>query len=132
MWANSFMIPGFFKSIDDIRYQIQFELLTRLQPGRFYPDLGPDGTDLTIHFNERDSAPAAPGTAALHMKGVSMRFMIDDTAIYGEDEAPLDIPGMSKPDPESHEFLIFADTGTIRGDIESRSLIINLSDGMWL
>ncbi|MBI5154424.1 LptF/LptG family permease [Candidatus Poribacteria bacterium] len=132
MWGNQKGIPRLFHLIDDIRYQIQFDLVTNLKPGRFYGDLGAEGSELTIYYERQIKPKPGEATAALHMQGVNLRLKVDEPASEEEDSATEEGKaggGTDKADPKSHEFLIFADDGLIEGDLESQELRLKLRGG---
>ncbi|MCB2155077.1 LptF/LptG family permease [bacterium] len=119
MWGNSILIPRMFGKVDDLRYRIQFELLTNLQPGRFYGDLGPKDTEVTLFFEERAGGQRA-SNSLLEMRGVNMRIKVEPEAMIG---------GVDGGDRD-REFLIFSDKGTIEGDLTDQQLNVVLSDGL--
>lgn len=117
MWGNSILIPRMFGMVDDLRYRIQFELLTNLQPGRFYSELGPEDTEITLFFEQRQVRPQSQ-ESLLEMRGVNMRVKVEPASV---------LPDM---DSGEREFLIFSDRGTIEADVASQRLDVVLSDGL--
>ena len=138
MFANNEIVPRLLNRIDEIRYDVQFDLLTSLQPQRFYSDLGQSDIETTRYYRERGTPPAGastdPDKRQLHMTGVSMRFKAERGAFMAADaeRARMLTPQERAELNSDEEFLVFARTGIIEGDREQGELRIILHDGTLL
>jgi len=128
LWANQGPIPRLFQRIDDIRYDIQFDLLTNLKPGIFYSELGTKDRELTLYYEQRTTPLEGQDQAGrLEMRRVSMRMEARRGSFY---------PGQNPADEreaeklaEQLDILVTADRGLIVGDPELQQLRATLYDG---
>lgn len=132
--VNQYAIPRMYQRVDQIRYEVQFDLLTNLQPQRFYTDLGTEEGDLTLHYERRGDASMLPEDhrqPGLVMKGVSMRFESQRQALLPATAAQAaDLPPEQRADLDQEvRILVFARAGVIHGDPDTQRLAITLHDG---
>ena len=105
--ANYSLVPNLMYKGTDLFYRLEFQVLTTLEPGRFYNDLGGKDVDLTLYYRERD-----PKTN--DMIGVNMRLVGGLEKIAGQKEA---------------ETVIVASRGRIEAYPEQKAVQIRLFDG---
>ena len=105
--ANYSLVPNLMYKGTDLFYRLEFQVLTTLEPGRFYDDLGGRDVDLTLYYSERD-----PKTN--DMIGVNMRLVGGLEKIAGQKEA---------------ETVIVASRGRIEAYPEQKAVQIRLFDG---
>lgn len=105
--ANYSLVPNLMYKGTDLFYRLEFQVLTTLEPGRFYNDLGGRDVDLTLYYSERD-----PKTN--DMIGVNMRLVGGLEKIAGQKEA---------------ETVIVASRGRIEAYPEQKAVQIRLFDG---
>jgi lipopolysaccharide export LptBFGC system permease protein LptF len=154
MWANNHVIPRMFGRIDAMRYEIQFDVLTNLKPGRFYSDLGGESLEMTLYYEEPATRTAPVTDGGLEMGGVNMRIkaiqaeLLPGTGDFVDGEAPVmssEDPGFWDLEPDERqaireaeeaardasrrEFLLFAHHGGIEGDPADNSIRMILRDG---
>jgi lipopolysaccharide export system permease protein len=116
--VNQFVIPAFYRQLDRIFYQIQFEIITNLEPGIVYDQLAPAGSDMTISFEKKIGTGSAQ--EALRMEGVSMRFVMNKKEVLADDAG-----GESA-------YIAFAQEGRVIGDPENREIQLILENGQWI
>jgi len=105
--ANYSLVPNLMYKGTDLFYRLEFQVLTTLEPGRFYDDLGGKDVDLTLYYSERD-----PKTN--DMIGVNMRLVGGLEKTAGQKEA---------------ETVIVASRGRIEAYPEQKAVQIRLFDG---
>jgi lipopolysaccharide export system permease protein len=116
--ANYSLMPNLLYKGSDLFYRIEFQVLTALEPGRFYDDLGGGDVDLTLYYRERD-----PKTG--EMLGVNMR-------VVGGLERLTDQQGEEGNTQEGKgegETVIFASRGRVEAYPEQKAVWIRLFNG---
>lgn len=134
VWMNNYGVPRMFRQVDQVRYQIQFDLLTNLQPGRFYSELGGGNQQATLFYETRatsiEGSTEVIGDHDLVMEGVAMRLKAKRRAFFSDAPTDGDAPEEEvKAYDREVEFLIFSEYGIVRGDPGNQSLRIRLVDG---
>ncbi len=122
-WTSVSFIPNLLQRLEERQSVIEFELLTRLEPGRNYGDLAPRGADVSLFFEERGERQAGDGPYTLRMKQVALRVEGEAQQLAG-----AQVAGTSGP--ERRESVFFSERGTIIGDYETRSVRLILEDGI--
>ncbi len=123
-WGNRDLFPSLINRIESQQRQIQFELLTNLKPGTWYSNLSPKGSNLTLYFDEASPREPGDGQYVLRMKHIAIQA-----------EGALATPGAGDSDGkqsekgEDKEAFIFAESGTLRGDLATGALTVELVNG---
>jgi len=130
MWMNNGPIPRLFRHVEVMVYDIQYELLTSLEPGRIYDELDFPGMSLKIVFDAIPGAearatldPAPAGGSYLAMEGVQIHMRMPTEALGNAPRAEQEGPV---------EFLLFSRYGTIAGDPATNEISLTLYDGTWI
>ncbi len=116
--VNQYVVPAFYRQLDRIFYEIQFEIATNLEPGVVYDELAPPGTDMTLTFERK--LPSDSGDKALIMEGVSMHFIMDEEVVLEQENA------------EKKAYIVFAERGSVIGFPEDQRIQLVLENGRWI
>lgn len=122
MWLGLHTLPGLFRTLNDRQTEFQFQILTNLEPGRSYENLSPDSADVFLYYDQRARAQQGDGPYSLRMNKVAMRVfgrvgdLTDSSVAVG--------PGGRQ------ETLYFSNRGRIEGDLETRTVNLELEDGV--
>lgn len=116
--VNQYVIPAFYRQLDRVFYEIQFEIATNLEAGTVYDELAPPGTDMTLSFERK--LPSEGNQEALIMEGVSMHFVMDQEVVLGEEE------------PDKKAYIVFAERGSVIGYPEDQQIQLILERGRWI
>ena len=134
-YSGFYVVPKIVRQFIDRQAQIQFEMLTKLEPGRNYDDFAPEGVDLYLYFDKTGEKDPKDGPYTLRMENVAMRVVGEAGELTGAaasatntGEAPLAKPGQTIEygEQETH---FFAQSGILRGDLEKHTLTIELENG---
>lgn len=131
--ANYSIIPNLTYKGTDLFYRIEFQVLTTLEPGRFYDDLGGKDVDLTLYYSKRD-------LKTNDMLGVNMRLVGGLGGVTGQKEPERSKETVSaeqqpraRSDQESpgseEETVILASRGRIEAYPAHKVVQIRLFDG---
>ena len=123
LWANMGPLPRLVKQLANKKTQIQFEILTQLEAGRYYDSLAPRGTSMALYFGQNGAPQPGDGKYTLRMERVAIRFQGD------LERVAAGTTGGNRDRSAEREMLFFARTGTLIGDLETRSLRLILEDG---
>jgi lipopolysaccharide export LptBFGC system permease protein LptF len=117
------LFPSLLRNVAEEQQRMQFELLTRLRPDRFYDELSPRDVEIVLYFGSYGEAQAGDGPYTLRMKDIKVRLagMFDDSGRITTYD--------SKKGDASREVLILASTGVIRGDLDSGQITLELENG---
>lgn len=133
--ASAYFLPGLLNEVQKERYRISFEVLTRLKPKQFYTNLAPENSSLSLYFEEQVENPRGESSGEspyrLEMKGVSIRAV----GLLGDLPSGSGENARSSPWAEmgrQTEVLIFASSGTIEGNLDTRTLRLTLENGTLL
>ncbi len=127
-WTSVSFIPNLLNRLEERQSVIEFELLTRLEPGRNYGDLAPRGADISLFFEERGAREPDDGPYTLRMKQVALRVEGEPRQLTGAQIAA----GGAADATVQRESVFFAERGTIIGDYDTRSVRLILEDGILL
>lgn len=132
MWCGFTLLPGLINHLADKRERIQFEILTNLEPGRLY-DLETTGADVALFYEERAPAEHGDSPFTLRMSQVALRLEGEAEDLVGTDVAferdDIVDPVTGTRIKQLSEALIFAQSGMIRGDLNTRGVELELDDG---
>lgn len=122
--ANYSLVPNLMYKGTDLFYRLEFQVLTTLEPGRFYDDLGGRDVDLTLYYSERD-----PKTN--DMIGVNMRLVggLEKVAGQKEEKARSTEAVSTREEGAEAETVIVASRGRIEAYPEQKAVQIRLFDG---
>lgn len=122
MYLGFNTLPSMFRHLNERQTEFQFQILTNLDPGRSYENLSPQGADVYLYYDNR--APRLPedGPYILRMEKVAMR-------VFGRVGA-LTETDVRVGDNRREETLYFSNRGRIVGDLETRSVMLELEDGV--
>lgn len=117
------VFPSLLRNVAEEQQRMQFELLTRLRPDRFYDELSPRDVEIVLYFASYGESQASDGPYTLRMKDIKVRLAgaFDESGKLAEYD--------SKREQASREVLILASSGLIRGDIETGQVTLELEDG---
>lgn len=130
MWANSSPIPQLFQRVEAIIYQMQYDVLTSLEPGRMYDEFQLQDSDLNISYESRppmeiiwelDPEAADQQHSQLAMEGVQVHMRV--------------LEGQLAVDSDSRRrirFLLYARYGLIGGNPETNEITLTLYNGTWI
>jgi lipopolysaccharide export system permease protein len=133
LWASLSLVPGMIRHLSDRQTELQFRILTNLEPGKNYDDLAPRGSEVFLFFNERGERLPTDGEYTLRMKEVAMRVIGDVGQLTGspkdsKKEAQAEEPQTLEMEAP-RETVFFAREGLIEGNIAERSVRLTLFDG---
>jgi len=122
--ANYSLVPNLMYKGTDLFYRLEFQVLTTLEPGRFYDDLGGKDVDLTLYYSERD-----PKTN--DMIGVNMRLVggLEKIAGQKEEKARSTEAVSTREEGAEAETVIVASRGRIEAYPEQKAVQIRLFNG---
>jgi lipopolysaccharide export LptBFGC system permease protein LptF len=122
--ANYSLVPNLMYKGTDLFYRLEFQVLTTLEPGRFYDDLGGKDVDLTLYYSERD-----PRTN--DMIGVNMRLVggLERIAGQKEEKARSTEAVATREEGAEAETVIVASRGRIEAYPEQKAVQIRLFGG---
>lgn len=131
MYCGFYVLPGMVRGLFERQEELQFEMLTALEPGRNYDNFSPEGAELFLYFDRTGEPQADDGPYTLRMEGVAMRVVGEAGELTGADVADerfLPQEGVFQEAGEQ-ETLFFAREGILRGNLQDYTLSVTLLDG---
>ncbi|MFH0792486.1 MAG: LptF/LptG family permease [bacterium] len=130
-WANLSLMPRMALRAADQRYQLQFEVMANLEPGRFYDQLDTEDSSAVLFFPKRD-----PVTGQMRDVNIKVETRRDTFGRSPADSQPSEASAQ-KPETKTAEakkkpmnkILIMASKGGIESYPEKRLIQIHLFDG---
>jgi lipopolysaccharide export system permease protein len=115
IYMNYSTIPNLNFKSKDYLYQIEFQLINTLRPGRFYDELGAGDASMTFYYGARD--PENADLLNIHMRLVSKMYKWTGEEVEDKKKA------------RKKETLLLAERGSIVADPESKTIKFKLING---
>jgi len=147
---NYNFIPNLLYKTTDILYQIEFKVLSSIQPRKFYDDLTGGEADLTLYCADKDPvtnelkglnikiasslSDVQKATASKKKKKIEDAYLEEALKIKKKEmrkskEVAEKKEGEKKKDGKNKDILILAARGKVESDLQNKSIQLRLSNG---
>ncbi|CAN5325678.1 hypothetical protein BH09SUM1_BH09SUM1_17030 [soil metagenome] len=128
MWVGFDTIPNLIKRLTDRQTEMEFRVITHLEAGQNHDIPAPGDSDIFLYFDKAVPKQAGDPEYTLRMEGVAMRVVGDTKELTGA-AVERKKKRNTAISMAAQETVFFAKEGIITGDLPTKTVTLQLSDG---